>query len=124
MTGYVFTNAKGQPFNHSWLSYHIEKVCKKAGLRRISWHVLRHTFASHLAMKGVPLNTVQALLGHSTITMTMRYAHVAPSTMRAAIELLSPRRLMTADCGHPVVNQWAEEQMRLEESKKLLPKCA
>jgi integrase len=113
-TGYVFTNAKGQPLNHSWLSYHLEKVCKKAGLRRISWHVLRHTFASHLAMKGVPLNAVQALLGHSAILMTMRYAHVAPSTMRAAIELLNPRRFMTGKCGQPAVNQWADEQERLE----------
>ena len=120
-TGYVFTSAKGRPFNHSWLSYQIERVCKKAGLRRISWHVLRHTFASHLAMRGVPLNTVQALLGHSTIVMTMRYAHVAPSTMRAAIELLNPRRLMTARSGQPAGNQWADEQVRLETSKGLLP---
>jgi integrase len=113
-TGYVFTNTKGQPFNHSSLTYHLERICKKAGLRRISWHVLRHTFASHLAMRGVPLNAVQALLGHSTILMTMRYAHVAPSTMRAAIELLSPRRFMTSGFGQPVVNQWADEQERLD----------
>ncbi len=113
-TGYVFTNASGRPLNHSWLSYHLEGVCKKAGLRRISCHVLRHTFASHLAMKGVPLNMVQALLGHSTIIMTMRYAHVAPSATRAAIELLNPKRFVTAKFGHPAVTQWGEEQERLE----------
>jgi integrase len=125
LTGYVFTNAKGGPLNHSWLSYHLYNLCTRAGLRRIRWHTLRHTFASHLAMKGVPLNTVQALLGHSTILMTMRYAHVAPSTMRAAIELLNPRRFMTAECGQPAVNQWAaDQQRRMEVPKGVLPKTA
>ncbi|KRQ15357.1 tyrosine-type recombinase/integrase [Bradyrhizobium manausense] len=123
-TGYVFTNPMGRPLNHSWLSDHLERVCKKAGLRRISWHVLRHTFASHLAMRGVPLNTVQVLLGHSTIVMTMRYAHVAPSTMRAAIELLNPRRFTRAEHGQPAGNRWQEEQKRLEMSKGTLPEYA
>lgn len=107
-TGYVFTDAHGEPFNHRGLSYQMEKVCEKAGLRRITWHVLRHTFASHLAMKGVPLHIVQALLGHSTITMTMRYTHVAPSAMRSAIDALNPRRLINSDLGQPVGNRWAE----------------
>ncbi len=63
-------------------------VCKKAGLRRIGWHVLRHTFASHLIMKGVPIKTVQELLGHATIEMTMRYAHLSPEVKRDAVVLL------------------------------------
>jgi integrase len=110
-TGYVFTNAEEKPLDHSWLSYHLDKVCNMAGLRRITWHVLRHTFASHLAMKGVPLNTVQALLGHSTITMTMRYAHVAPSTLRSAIDILNPKNEYTGkDFGQPVGNPWMEAQ--------------
>jgi integrase len=123
-TGYVFTSAKGQPLNHSLLARHLGKACRKAGLRRISWHVLRHTFASHLAMRGVPLNAVQTLLGHSTIVITMRYAHVAPSTLRAAIELLNPSRYESVEFGQPAVNQWANEQERLEMSKRLLPKGA
>jgi integrase len=124
-TGYVFTNTNGQPFNHSSLTYHLEALCKRAGLRRITWHTFRHTFASHLAMKGVPLNIVQALLGHSTIMMTMRYAHVAPSTMRSAIEMLNPARFMTADFGQPAVNQWtADQQRRMETSEGPFRKAA
>jgi site-specific recombinase XerD len=60
----------------------------KAGLPRIGWHVLRHTFASHLAMRGVPLKAVQELLGHATIEMTMRYAHLAPAIKREAVAQL------------------------------------
>jgi site-specific recombinase XerD len=58
------------------------------GLRRIGWHVLRHTFASHLVMRGVPLKAIQELLGHASIEMTMRYAHLAPDVAREAVKLL------------------------------------
>ena len=64
------------------------RASKKAGLRRIGWHVLRHTFASHLAMRGVPLKAVQELLGHATMEMTMRYAHLSPNVPRDAVKAL------------------------------------
>ena len=50
--------------------------------------MLRHTFASHLAMRGVPLKAIQEPLGHSTMEMTMRYAHLSPSIHRDAVERL------------------------------------
>jgi integrase len=64
------------------------RACKRAGLRLIGWHVLRHTFASHLAMRGVPLKAIQELLGHTTMEMTMRYAHLTPTVGRQAVALL------------------------------------
>ena len=48
-------------------------------------HWLRHTFASHLVMAGVDLPMVQQFMGHRTIQMTMRYAHLAPQHLRSAV---------------------------------------
>lgn len=64
------------------------RACKKAGLRQIGWHVLRHSFASHLVMRGATMTAVQELLGHSSIVMTMRYAHLAPEAVQETVRLL------------------------------------
>ena len=64
------------------------RACKRAGLRQIGWHVLRHTFASHLVMKGAAIKAVQELLGHRTIKMTERFAHLSPDVRRDAVRLL------------------------------------
>jgi len=110
--GFVFVDQNHQPFNHHRLSAIMSRACKRAKLRKITWHVLRHTFASHLAMNGVPLNVVQTLLGHSSIITTMRYAHVAPSTLRTAIDLLNPRTALSLDVGQPVGNHWLEARRK------------
>ena len=62
-----------------------DPACQRAELCHISWHVLRHTFASHLVMRGAPIRVVQELLGHSTITMTMRYSHLSPDARHEAV---------------------------------------
>lgn len=72
----------------------LHRACGAAGLREVRWHDLRHSFASQLVSAGVPLRQVQEWLGHSTIMMTMRYAHLAPNG--AAIKAL--------DSGQPVGN--------------------
>lgn len=99
--GYVFFDERGHTFDHQRLKARLAKVCVRAQLRHIGWHTLRHTFASHLAMRGVPLGAIQALLGHSNITTTMRYAHLAPSTLRTAVDLLTFERNSWATGGQP-----------------------
>ena len=58
-------------------------------MRDITWYCLRHTFASRLVMAGVDIRTVAELMGHKTIQMTMRYAHLAPEHGLAAVERLT-----------------------------------
>lgn len=109
-TGYVFVTERGEPFDRKLLRRHLSRVCDLSGLRKVGWHALRHTFASHLVMRGVPMTAVQMLLGHSSITTTMRYAHLAPSTLRSAIDLLNPRTALDAGSCQPAVNAWVENQ--------------
>jgi len=61
---------------------------EQAKIEGVTWHTLRHTFASRLVMAGVDLKTVQELMGHKTIAMTARYAHLAPTHKLQALETL------------------------------------
>jgi site-specific recombinase XerD len=65
-----------------------EPVLADAKVLNFSWHCLRHTFASRLVMAGVDIRTVQELLGHKTIGMTVRYSHLAPKHTLTAVERL------------------------------------
>ena len=61
-------------------------VRKKVGIEDVRLHDLRHTFASHAVMQGVPLPVVARLLGHKQLRMTLRYAHVGDSEIQTAAE--------------------------------------
>ena len=66
------------------------KACKTAGVLNASPHTLRHTFASRLVMAGVNIRRVQEFLGHASIVMTMKYAHLSPERGQEDIERLVP----------------------------------
>jgi len=84
---YVFPGLiQGKPFYD--LFRHFEKAVKAAKLKDVNFHTLRHTAASHLVMAGVDLATVQEIMRHKTITMTLRYAHLAPEHKQAAVDAL------------------------------------
>nr|WP_175586145.1 site-specific integrase [Pseudomonas sp. CM27] len=85
-SGFVFPSSDGgrlEDVKSAWLG-----LLERAGITGFRWHDMRHDFASRLVMAGVPLNTVRDLLGHSDIKMTLRYAHLAPDSKAAAVELI------------------------------------
>jgi len=82
-TGYVFGSRNWNAFRSAW-----EAALATAGLDTFRFHDLRHTFASWLVQRGRTLKEVQEALGHQTITMTMRYSHLAPDHLRAAVAVL------------------------------------
>jgi site-specific recombinase XerD len=84
----VFWNRYGEGLQspRQWF----EEAREEANIDNFRWHDLRHTFASRLVMAGVDLRTVQQLMGHKTIGMTVRYAHLAPEHQLSAVQRLCP----------------------------------
>lgn len=104
-SGLVFGREDGSARTQYMAMDAIKRICKKSGVRVISWHILRHTFASQLAANGVPIVAIKDLLGHSSINMTMRYAHLAPSFLHSSVEVLDEaERRENENFGHQIVN--------------------
>ena len=65
------------------------RIVRKAGVKWLSFHGMRHSFASHAVMRGVPIEVLQKWLGHRDINMTMRYAHLAQHHSDQFVDLLN-----------------------------------
>ncbi|WP_026486710.1 tyrosine-type recombinase/integrase [Caldanaerobius polysaccharolyticus] len=88
--GYVFATATGNPIDARNLLRAYERLLKKAGVPYRKFHALRHTYATKLFQRGVPLKTVQMLLGHSDISVTANiYVHVMQEQKIDAAEEIS-----------------------------------
>jgi integrase len=107
--GYVF-EIRGQQVTQAMAWRALQTARTRAGLRHVGWHTMRHSFASHLVSENVPIVAVQMLLGHSDIKMTQRYAHVAPSLLRGAVQqIVTARERANADRRQPTVNRSEQE---------------
>ena len=87
---YVFAGKTGKPLTDIKKGFHT--ALRKAGIHDFRFHDLRHTFASQLVMAGIDITSVKELLGHKSLTMTMRYSHLSPGHKRKAVHVLD--RLM------------------------------
>ncbi|NVJ20663.1 site-specific integrase [Myxococcus sp. AM011] len=100
---YVFCQDDGQPLTPGKMDLPLVRSLRLAGITRevgiIGWHDLRHTYGSHLAMRGVPLKVIQELMGHASIDMTERYAHLSPDTRRFAVRVLDLPLAPACDIG-------------------------
>jgi integrase len=90
---YLFCHPDGAHILRIDRSFH--SALKRAGIEGFRFHDLRHTCASHLAMRGQPLETIGVLLGHKDPKMTKRYAHLSPTSLKAAVTTLENLRPRT-----------------------------
>ena len=84
----VLCEPTGEPLTQKMVQDHMRRAARRAGLTKVGVHILRHTFCSHLAMRGAPARAIQELAGHQDLTTTQRYMHLSPTAVADAIRLL------------------------------------
>ena len=88
--GRVLCLADGSSLTRQKVQYRVKRAARRANVRE-GVHILRHTFCSHLAMRGAPARAIQELAGHRELSMTQRYMHLSPAALESAIQLLERR---------------------------------
>ena len=84
----VLCQDDGAPLTRQIVQTRVMRAARRAGVAQTGVHILRHTFCSHLSMRGAPARAIQELAGHEDLTMTQRYMHLSPAALDAAIRLL------------------------------------
>ena len=86
----VLCDQEGQPITQKVVQVTVRRAARRANVKP-GIHILRHTFCSHLAMRGAPTRAIQELAGHQDLGTTQRYMHLSPGALDAAIRLLETR---------------------------------
>lgn len=97
-------NRLGLSWSASQVAKRLERVCRDAGLKGVTCHTFRHTCASRLVQRGADLYRVQQWLGHSTITVTERYAHLSSDSLSEMVTLLDTHAPGLSTDGHSASN--------------------
>jgi integrase len=84
----VLCQPDGSSMSADIVKHHVERAARRAQMAQNGVHRLRHTFCSHLAMRGAPARAIQELAGHQDLTTTQRYMHLSPAALDSAIRLL------------------------------------
>ena len=99
---FIFYDSNKKSLNYGNCKRNLHKICSKAGLRKIGWHVLRHTFASNLASQNNSIVAIKELLGHSDIKTTMRYSHVNLPVLQKVMESIDQNQNVTITSQTPL----------------------
>jgi len=84
----VLCEDDGRPLTKRVIQRLVERASRRANLAKRGVHILRHSFCSHLAMRGAPAKAIQELAGHRDLATTQRYMHLSPAAVEGAIRLL------------------------------------
>jgi site-specific recombinase XerD len=90
--GTIFHTAQGNPVTDQVLTYNLIRAAKAAGLQRVTFHDLRHAYATNLALGGLPMPVLQRIMGWSGIRMTDTYAHIQAEDIDAAAAITARQR--------------------------------
>lgn len=110
---FVFADKDGKPYKEA-VRFWFDKAVKHAKIEDCTFHTLRHTFASNLVKANVNLKVIQELLGHSSLLITMKYAHLSPGLKEQAIEMLSG--------DFRAGKKWAKKAVEIQRPKATLSK--
>jgi site-specific recombinase XerD len=88
--GYIFLNNRGEPLTVRSIDRIVKKYCARLG-KRVTPHMLRHSFATHMLENGADILAIKEILGHSSLATTQKYTHITTERMKAVYEKSHPR---------------------------------